>query len=719
MYNFKKNAKLYIVELNANGSAFRQHSIEIYSDITASQTLDEQSSPTKTLHNQTYLHDYAVVNGANAANFSFTTPLLNITTVPIVLTLGREYSTGTVTNFDIYIQSDNVIYKITKCVIDAIAFNLDMKSVITMSVSGTASKIQKYGNVGSVTIPTGSSGIFTPTYGKGSKYATIDAMKVTIGTTVLDSVASINMDLKNDIKWYDETTLQESLAAVTIRYYTAYVLQKRTLSGSITQFITSDNIDTLTDSSMSSAVNIQIYEKSYSSATPILEFNLPSTVFTRRLNFEELINRVYDFRLNTNTNTSTDISYKTEPTIKLDFTSGTLDSRVSLTRTTTATRVNSSGLIETVAINTPRFEYNPVTLELKGLLVEGQRVNLMFPSSATTGWTASPSGSVAITANAATSPDGTTNATKLATNDTASNGHVWYKTYTGAINTAYCGSAYFKAGEYTRVQMAFDNSSFATATGALFDLTGTGTVVATGAGSTAIITAVGNGWYRCSITATSVGTVGNYVVSLTPVPSSVTTFNAVYVPASTGLGIYVYGVQVEANAFATSYIPTTTAQVTRAGDITTMTGTNFSSWYNQTQGTFIMGARVNSTTATRVWMDVGPNGAFGTTAYIAQNPTSISLNPGAAPVNMNSQVSATGLSNTAGIAIQDNNSIIAVNGNLGTLDTICTVPAAATMLAIGSPIWNLGGSVSIEGCIRYITYYNKRLPSEQLQELTI
>lgn len=50
MYNFKKNAKLYIVELDANGSATNQHSIEIYSDITASQTFDEQSYKRKTLH---------------------------------------------------------------------------------------------------------------------------------------------------------------------------------------------------------------------------------------------------------------------------------------------------------------------------------------------------------------------------------------------------------------------------------------------------------------------------------------------------------------------------------------------------------------------------------------------------------------------------------------------------------------------------------------------
>lgn len=296
MYNFKKNAKLYIVELSGNNPT-NKHSIEIYSDITASQTLDEQSAPRKTLHNLTHLHEYAVVNSANAANFSFTTPLLNITTVPIVLTLGREYSSGTITNFDMYIESDNVIYKIAKCVIESIAFNLDMQSVITMSVSGTASKISKYGNVGSVTVP---GTTFTPILGTGSKYATIDTLKVTIGSTVVESVASVHMDLKNDIKWYDETTLQESLAGNTIRYYTAYVLQKRTFSGSITQFITSDNVDTLTDSSMTAQVNIQIYETSYSTATPILEFNLPSTVFTRRLNFEELINRVYDFRLNSN-----------------------------------------------------------------------------------------------------------------------------------------------------------------------------------------------------------------------------------------------------------------------------------------------------------------------------------------------------------------------------------------------------------------------------------
>ena len=308
MYNFKKNAKLYIIELNADGSALRQHSIEIYSDITASQTFDEQGYKRKTLHNLTDLHDYAVVNNANVANFSFTTPLLNITTVPIVLSLARDYSSGNLTNFDIYIQSDNVIYKITKCVIESIAFNIEMKSVLTLSVSGTASKLAKFGNVGSVTIPVGSSGVFTPTLGTGSKYPYIDRMNVSIDGNALDSIASVHADLKSDISWYNNNTIQEAVAG-TMMYPGSYVLQGRTISGSITQFLTSANVDTSVDTSTSSPIVISLYNVSYSSTTPILEFNLPSTVFTRRLNFEELINRVYDFRLNSNTITST-IKYK-------------------------------------------------------------------------------------------------------------------------------------------------------------------------------------------------------------------------------------------------------------------------------------------------------------------------------------------------------------------------------------------------------------------------
>ena len=48
---------------------------------------------------------------------------------------------------------------------------------------------------------------------------------------------------------------------------------------------------------------------------------------------------------------------------------------------------------------------------------------------------------------------------------------------------------------------------------------------------------------------------------------------------------YVWGAQIEEGSFATSYIPTASSSVTRAADVAEITGTNFSSFYNQSEGT--------------------------------------------------------------------------------------------------------------------------------------
>ena len=293
MYNFKKNVKVYLVELDSLGNPTNQHSLDIYPDITASQTFDEQGYKRKTLHALTDVHEHAVINNANPANFSFTAPLMDISSTPILLSLASTYSSGTIIYFDLYIQSDNVIYQLKKSVIESIAFNMEMKSVLTMSISGTSAKLSKYGNVGSITIPG------TP-FNTGTKnYSRINRLSVSVSGVELDNIASIHMDLKNDIQWYSNNTVNEAVVGATM-YPGSYVLQGRILSGSITQFLTSVNVDTVADFSTSSPIVLSIYSETYSSVTPILQFNLPSTAFTRRLNFEELINRVYDFRLNSN-----------------------------------------------------------------------------------------------------------------------------------------------------------------------------------------------------------------------------------------------------------------------------------------------------------------------------------------------------------------------------------------------------------------------------------
>ena len=285
MYNFKKNVKLYIVE---NGN---KHSIEVYSDVSASQTFDEQSNKLKTLHDLNALHESASITKANVGNFSFTTPIHNTTVTPIVLTLGTTYSSGTVSFFDIYIESDNVIYKLEKAVIESMTFNIERNAVLTVSISGSAAKLLLHSTLAApVAIP----GTLVVVASK--TYAAVKGLNVSIAGTTLSSIAAVNMDIANEVSWLNYNTMQNSLAG-NIAYPSNYVVQGRTLSGSVTEFLTTENISTITDTSTIAPLVLDIYD---GNTVPILKFNLPSVVFTRRLNMEEIFNRVYDFRLNSN-----------------------------------------------------------------------------------------------------------------------------------------------------------------------------------------------------------------------------------------------------------------------------------------------------------------------------------------------------------------------------------------------------------------------------------
>lgn len=290
MYNLKKNAKLYIVE----GS--NKHLIEVYSDISASQTFDEQSYRQKTLHSLNSLHEAATITKANIANFSFTTPIKNVAsgTTPIVLTLGSSYSNGTVSSFDVYIETDNIIYKIEKCVIESLTFNIERESILTVSVSGSGSRMSQYSTSASpLTIPGTLVNVGTSTY------IINKSISANINNVDMESVASLNIEISNSVNWTTNNTLQSSLQG-NIAYPSNYTVSDRTLRGSITQFLTSDNIGTIvSDTSTNSTLDIKLYDV-IGAAVPVLRFNLPSIVYTKRIGTDDIINRVFDYRLNTN-----------------------------------------------------------------------------------------------------------------------------------------------------------------------------------------------------------------------------------------------------------------------------------------------------------------------------------------------------------------------------------------------------------------------------------
>ena len=103
---------------------------------------------------------------------------------------------------------------------------------------------------------------------------------------------------------------------------------------------------------------------------------------------------------------------------------------------------------------------------------------------------------------------------------------------------------------------------------------------------------IGNNWYRCSGTITvNTGATTGIIISMAD-GAGATTY------AGNGFdGIFIWGAQLEALPFSTSYIPTTSAQVTRAQDSALMTGTNFSSWWNYQQGTMFIDIASSSTTS--------------------------------------------------------------------------------------------------------------------------
>jgi hypothetical protein len=254
------------------------------------------------------------------------------------------------------------------------------------------------------------------------------------------------------------------------------------------------------------------------------------------------------------------------PAFALDLLRGSLDSRVSFSRASGATDI-IGGVLTSFATDAPRIS------AANGLLIEGSRTNQALNSSiaATTACTLT---------TGQTDPAGGSGAVLL-TEDTSASGH---QASTGnnivySNGTTYVASAFFKKGSCDKVQMFLSSSVVGSGDCyANFDLTN-GTVTASGASvSLAALQALGNGWYRCSMRFTTTGGVTHTLAFCT-----LQTGSEVRAPSFVGTSrsYYLYGAQVEAGAFLSSYIPTTSSAATRAADICT----GPVGWVNESEGT--------------------------------------------------------------------------------------------------------------------------------------
>ena len=370
----------------------------------------------------------------------------------------------------------------------------------------------------------------------------------------------------------------------------------------------------------------------------------------------------------------------------------TLNSAITFTRASSATFVGSNGLIQSATTNTPRFDYDPVTLAAKGLLIEEQRTNLLTYSEQfdNAAWV---NNGGTVTANALVAPDGSTTADYLVRSTSSVDGR--YQVITAGTSGVVTASAYIKKDTSPQSLIwLYDATAVAERIFATVTWSGSTPVVTATTGTAATPQDAGNGWWRIAITSTALTGANTNRLYLLPA----------YTAASNGQQTAFWGAQLEQGAFSTSYIPTVASQVTRSADVALIN--TLSPWFNSAQGTLY--AEYSAATSNRYIFAI--KGAAYTTDQIL-------LWTNGAYTNPDGLLSNTNLAAKRAISYEVNNLSMSTNGGAVASDTSVTNGWSGAATAVLGASDSTGGSC-MNGYIRRITYYPRRLSNAELQAIT-
>jgi len=314
------------------------------------------------------------------------------------------------------------------------------------------------------------------------------------------------------------------------------------------------------------------------------------------------------------------------PRMALDFTTASLDSRVTFTRVgNTATVTNSSGVIVGINANLPRFDFNPTTLVCKGLLIEESRTNLLLNSLI----------------------DGTNLTTQIVV--------------TTAVSTT-------------------------------LSFYGTGQIVLSGTSSA---TVVGTGAYPSRKTQTFTPSAGALTLTVT--------------------GTVQYA-QLEVGGFATSFIPTAASQVTRSVENAVMTGTNFSDWFNASQGSFTFTGDTLATGTVRPGVFVSKTVGNGSLYFKTPRPPgttgiTVANDAGATAADLSGSAITVNTAFTVCGGYKENDFGFADRGAATTVDTSGSIPTGLDRMGIGFDF----GTTYQNGHIAAIRYWPQKLTTAEIQ----
>jgi hypothetical protein len=363
-------------------------------------------------------------------------------------------------------------------------------------------------------------------------------------------------------------------------------------------------------------------------------------------------------------------------------------------RNSTATYFDSVGMLRTIEINRPRNHYvhNAETGQMSsvGLLIESQKTNVAnvsfagFAGTKTTDQPDPAGGSTAV----------------LFSGTPPNNGYITGQPIANA--TTYCVSAFVKAGSSSQVNFGCESGFPNGYSGVISYDISTG-VIGTNANAKGYMRPVGNGWYRIWWVSTSTGTSATVHIAST--------------------GINAFGIQIETGTTPTSYIPTNTTRTadfvvdsttTRAVDNAVMF--NMGSVLNSTQGTVIS-----------TWESQGAptaGGVPGIFELLAYSGTGgIDQRSSAFYYGDNYALSTGGYTYNSGyttraIAYQSTNTKIFTNGSLTASNTVHTVIANLDKILLGSIDNAVASSYPLNGHIKRLVYYPKRLTDTEVIALT-
>jgi len=375
----------------------------------------------------------------------------------------------------------------------------------------------------------------------------------------------------------------------------------------------------------------------------------------------------------------------------------------SYSRASTGTYFNASGVLTSAAINGPRFNhvYNGSSWVSRGLLIEEQRTNILLYSEDISygGWTKTDA---SVSVNSGIAPDGNMTADKLVENTASGVAHRMY--YSLSMGTSSTFSAFFKAAGRNYVMMMIYPG---TAKLAYFDILN-GSVVSTNAPEiTAKVQPVGNGWFRCSVTYS--GALSSSFIQIHMSPDGITdTYTG-----DGASGMFIWGLQAENNvSFPTSYIPTTSAAVTRSADVCQITGTDFSGFWNLSAGTIVVdGDSVVDPSITGGAYEFWSIHGTPTIEYYYRGSSGFVVVDNSVRKNVIAIPAANTRLNTA-IAFTASDFAASVNGAAVTTSASMTMPVTPTVLGVGN--YSTVGGFQVNGHIARLRYYAIRLPNRLL-----